>query len=142
MSIVGQIPISGFIYDLGEGTEWALSNLIDSTKVRGVADVQEAHATIQKDLNKLEKCNDRNSMELKGKVLHLGNNHPGHQHMLGVPHAQKNFAGEILKLLVNTKLNASQTCSHVSIAAKLDNGVLRCIRRHDIRGCGSSVKSS
>lgn len=124
MSIVHQIPLSAFSYDLGEGTGWALSKFIDSTKVRRVADVQEAHATIQKDLNKLEKCNDRNSMELKGKVLHLGDNHPEQQHVFGVTHPRKNFAGEILKLLVNTKLNVSQTCSHMSIAAKLDNGVL------------------
>lgn len=31
--------ISAFIYDLGDGTEWTLSKLTDSTKVRGVADI-------------------------------------------------------------------------------------------------------
>lgn len=34
-------------------------------KVRRVADIQEAHETIQKDLNRLEKWNNKTSMELK-----------------------------------------------------------------------------
>lgn len=114
-SIVDQIPISALIYDLGDRAEWTLSKFIDSTKVRTVVDIQEAHAIIQKDLNRLEKWNDRNSMEFKGKVLHLGKNNPKHQHMLGATHPQKNFAGEILKVLVNTKLNVGQTCSYSSM---------------------------
>lgn len=81
-------------------------------------------------------------MEAKGKILHQGKNNPKHQHMLGVTHPQSNFAGEILKLLMNTKLKVKQTYSHISIAAKLDNGVLGCVRGHNIRGCDSSVKSS
>lgn len=40
MSIVGQIPISAFIYYLSEGTEWTLSKFTDSTKVRRGADTR------------------------------------------------------------------------------------------------------
>lgn len=47
MSIVGQTLTGAFIYDLGEGTEWTPSKFIDSTKVRRVADIQEAHGTSQ-----------------------------------------------------------------------------------------------
>lgn len=119
MSTVSQIPVSTFSYDLGEGTEWTLSKFTDGAKVTRVADVQEARATIQKDLNRPEKDSNRNSVELKGKVLHLGKNNPKYQHMLGATQPQNNFAGEILKVLVNTKLNMSLTFSHMSMYSKI-----------------------
>lgn len=80
----------------------------------------EGHATIQRDLNRPEKWNDRNNMEFKGKILHLGKNNPKQQHILGATSLGKNFAGKTLKVLVNTKLNVSQTCSHTSMCSKIE----------------------
>jgi len=48
-------------------------------------DMSEGHAAIQRDLNRLEKCVDRNLMKLnkgKCKVLHLRRNNPMHEYTL------------------------------------------------------------
>ncbi|KAK4832506.1 LOW QUALITY PROTEIN: hypothetical protein QYF61_023571 [Mycteria americana] len=68
----------------------------------GKADMPESCATVQKDLNRLEKCPDRNLMKLrqgKCKIPHLGRNNPRHQYMLGAKWLVSSFAEKDLGVL-------------------------------------------
>ena len=81
----------------------------------------EAHAAIQRDLNRLEKLAVRNLMKFnkgKCKALHLGRNNPRHLYMLGATHVEKSFAEKALEVLVDTKLNVSQQCTHSSMCGE------------------------
>ncbi|KAK4823433.1 hypothetical protein QYF61_002119 [Mycteria americana] len=63
-----------------------LSKFADDTKLEGMADSPEGHAAIQRDLDRLNKCADRNLMKVKKgkcKVLHLGRKNLRQQYMLG-----------------------------------------------------------
>ena len=65
--------------------ERTLSKFVDDTKLGGVADTPEGHASIQRDLDRLEKWGNRNLMRFnqeKCKVLPPGRNKPRHQFML------------------------------------------------------------
>jgi len=76
---------------------------------KGVADTPEGHAAIQRGLSRLEKWADRNLMKLnkgKCKVLYLGRNNPMHP---GTDHLESSFAEKDLGVLVDTKLNMSQS---------------------------------
>ncbi|KAK4824162.1 hypothetical protein QYF61_011289 [Mycteria americana] len=93
----------------------------DGTKFRGVADTREGCATIQKDLDRLEKQGNWNLAKFskkKCKVLHLGNNNPEHQYRLG-----SGLAEQDLEVLVDNKLNMRQQC------ALALNSILGCIRK-------------
>ncbi|KAK4824374.1 hypothetical protein QYF61_014034 [Mycteria americana] len=101
--------------DLDNGAESTLSKFADDTKLGGVANMPAGHAAIQRDLDRLEKWDDRNLTKLnkeKCEVLHLGRNNPCTKKNLGV--------------LVDTRLNMSQQCTLVE---KKVNGRLGCIRR-------------
>ena len=61
------------------------SKFVDDTELGRVADRPEGHASIQRDLDRLEKWANRNLMRFnqeKCNVLPLGRNKPRHQYML------------------------------------------------------------
>ncbi|KAK4824376.1 hypothetical protein QYF61_014036 [Mycteria americana] len=113
--------------DLDNGAESTLSKFADDTKLGGVANMPAGHAAIQRDLDRLEKWDDRNLMKLnkeKCEVLHLGRNNPMHQYMLGATQLESSLAEKNLGVLVDTRLNMSQQCTLVE---KKVNGRLGCI---------------
>ncbi|KAK4828377.1 hypothetical protein QYF61_026115 [Mycteria americana] len=119
-NIGDQIETSG-------GTENTLSKFADDS-LRGVADTPEGCAAIQRQLDRLEKCLNRNFMKFnqdKFQVLHLRKNNSMHQYMLGVTKLENSLAEKELQVLVDTKLNMSQQCV---LAAKKANCILACIR--------------
>lgn len=77
--IPGAVLFNFFMSDLNDGTECTLSNFEKNMKWRGVIDRPDGCAAIQRDLNKLEKQENRNFIKFnKGKcqVLHLGEEYP------------------------------------------------------------------
>jgi len=75
--ILGPLLFNKFINDLDDGTECTLSRFTGNTKLRGVADIPEGDADIQRCLDRLVKWAKRNFTKfskVKGKVLHLGRN--------------------------------------------------------------------
>ncbi|KAK4817119.1 hypothetical protein QYF61_027982, partial [Mycteria americana] len=67
----------------------------DDTELGRGADMPEGRAAIQRDLDRLEKCVDRNLMKFnKGncKVLHLGSNSLSHLYTLGTNQIENSFA--------------------------------------------------
>ncbi|KAK4815764.1 LOW QUALITY PROTEIN: hypothetical protein QYF61_007182 [Mycteria americana] len=124
-SILDPLLFNIFINGLDEGAEHTLSKFADDTKLGGVADLEECHAAIQRDLNRLEKWARKKLMKFnkgKCKVLHLRRNNPRHQYILGATQLQSSFA-EIS--LVDTKLTVSQQCA---LVAKKVKGTQGCIR--------------
>ncbi|KAK4830089.1 hypothetical protein QYF61_008427 [Mycteria americana] len=87
-SLIDKLLIYGLVeqtVSLDDGVECTLSKFAHDTKLGGEADMPEGCAAIQRDLDRLEKCADRNLMKFnKGtwKVLHLGRNKPTHWYML------------------------------------------------------------
>ncbi|GAB0176301.1 mitochondrial enolase superfamily member 1 [Grus japonensis] len=125
--ILGPILFNVF-NDLDDGTECTLSTFADDTKVGGVADTPEGCATIQRDLNRLEKEANRNVLKFsKGKceVLHMGRSIPTYQYMLGADQLESGLAAKDMVVLVNTKLTVSQQCALVAKAANS----LGCVRQ-------------
>ncbi|PKU42515.1 rna-directed dna polymerase from mobile element jockey-like [Limosa lapponica baueri] len=123
--ILGPILFHIFI-NLDHGREFVLSKFSYHIKLRGVTDKAGGCATIQSDLNSLEKRSDGNlSMfnEGKRKVLHLGRNN----HYRLVAHClESSFAEKTQGVLVGTKWTMIQQCSY---EAKKANSLLGCIRQ-------------
>ncbi|KAK4825268.1 hypothetical protein QYF61_026069 [Mycteria americana] len=108
-------------------SSWRQDTMVH-TRTR-VADTPEGCATIQRDLDRLEKWAYRKLMKfnkVKRKVLHLVRNNSGHQYLLGVTQLESSSAEKDLGVLVDTKLNMSQQCA---LATKEARGILGCIRR-------------
>jgi len=77
------------------------------------------YATIQRDLDRLEKWADRTLMKFStGKCKFLS--------LQGAAQLEISFAEKALGVLVDTKLNTGQQCAFV---AKKANGAMVCIRR-------------
>ena len=73
-SILGPTLFNIFINDLNDWVEQNLSQFAENTKLGRVADTPEDHATIQSDLDGLERLADWNLMQSnwgKSKALHL-----------------------------------------------------------------------
>ncbi|KAK4815731.1 hypothetical protein QYF61_006769 [Mycteria americana] len=93
VSGLGPVLLNIFINDLDDGAECTLSKFAKDTKLGGVADSPKGHAAIQRDLDRLEKSEDRNLMKFnKGtyKVLYLRR----HQYMLSATQMESNFTGQ------------------------------------------------
>ncbi|KAK4830236.1 hypothetical protein QYF61_009303 [Mycteria americana] len=112
-SVLGPILFNIFINDLNYGAVCNINKFADDTKLRGVTDMLESHAAIQKDPDRLEKWTDRNLKFNKGKykALHMGKNNLRPQHMLGTAQLESSFAEKDMGVLVDSKLNMSQQCA-------------------------------
>ncbi|KAK4830805.1 hypothetical protein QYF61_013734 [Mycteria americana] len=87
-SILCPILFNIFINDLDDGAERTLSKFADDIKLGGVADTPQGHNAIQRDLNRLEKWDDRNLIKFHKencKILHLERNKPRHSTYWGPP---------------------------------------------------------
>jgi len=94
-----------------------------------VADTPDGCATIQMDVNRLEKWAVRNLMKINNKkctVLHLGHKSPRHQYMLGATQMENSLTEKDLGVLVDTNLTMHQQRAFV---VNKTNGILGCIKK-------------
>ncbi|KAK4819615.1 hypothetical protein QYF61_008364 [Mycteria americana] len=111
-----------------DGTGCNLCKSADDTKLGGVAGTPDGHAAIQRDLDTLEKWADRNVMKfMKGncKVPHLGGTSPRTSTYWDQP-ARKLLGRE------GPRGAGGHQAAHKqqrAFAAKVDNGILGCIRQ-------------
>ena len=84
-----------FIGDHDEGKVSTLSKYTDDTKLGGVADIPEGHATIQQVIDRLQSWTTINQMRFgkrKCRVLYLGRNNHKYQYRLGDDLLEKSSA--------------------------------------------------
>lgn len=105
--IQGPVLFNIFISDQDDGWEGTLSKLTDDTKLGQVADIPEVHASIQRDLDRLEKQADRNLTELN-KVERQGMNNPRHQYTVVTSWLESNSSEKGFRVFVDSKLTISQ----------------------------------
>ncbi|KAJ7415311.1 rna-directed dna polymerase from mobile element jockey-like [Pitangus sulphuratus] len=118
------------VSDLDEVIEFLLSKFTDDTKLGEVAGTSEGCASLQRDLNRLERWTEKNLMKFnkdKCRVLQLGRNDPKHQYRLGDDLLQNSSVEKDLGVLVDNKLSMSQQCV---LVAKKANRILGCIRKN------------
>lgn len=117
-----------FHKDLDVGLEGVTSKLTDNTKLRGTAESVEGEEALHRDPEKLESWAITNCKKLstsKWQILHLGKGNPGYTHRLRGEMLESSHDERDWRVLVDSKLNTSQQCSHV---ARRANGILECIK--------------
>jgi len=94
-----------------------------------VVDTKESRAAIQRDLDRLEEWADKSLMKFnkKGKVLHLGQNNPRQEYVLGATQLESSFAKKDLGILVDAKLTMNLQSA---LAAMMGKGVVSCITQN------------
>ncbi|PKU40804.1 rna-directed dna polymerase from mobile element jockey-like [Limosa lapponica baueri] len=122
-TVQGPVLFNIFINDQDDGRDCILSKFTDDTKLGEVADTLEVRASIQRDLDRLEKWADRNLIEFnKGKcqVCPWGGISPG-QYTLVTNWLESSSAEKEFRVLVDSKLAMSQECA---LAEKAANSLL------------------
>ena len=118
-----------FINYLDEGILSTLSKFAHDMKLGGMVDTPEGCAAIQRDLDRLESCTERNQMSFnrsKYRVLHLGRNNCMHQCRLGDYPLERSSAGRDLEVLVDNRWTMSQQCA---LVARKASGILGRIKK-------------
>jgi len=103
-----------FIGDHDEGKVSTLSKYTDDTKLGGVADIPEGHATIQQVIDRLQSWTTINQMRFgkrKCRVLYLGRNNCEYQYRLGHDLLQRSSVEKDLGVLVDDRLAMIQHCA-------------------------------
>ncbi|PKU41478.1 rna-directed dna polymerase from mobile element jockey-like [Limosa lapponica baueri] len=127
--ILGPTLFKISISDLDDGIKCTLMNFVDDTKLSGEVDSSEGRATLQEDLDRLEKWTNKNLMKFnkgKCKVLHPGKHNPGVQHRLGSTWLGSSSVEKGLGVLVDNKLNMNKQCA---AAVKGANRMPGCINK-------------
>jgi len=129
----GSVLFSISVGDMESVTECTLSKFADNTKLCGVIDRLEGRDAIQRDLDKLEKCEHRLGLcephevqqgQVQGPARGSGQSQT--QVQAGQRVAREQPSGEGLGLLMDEKLNMSRQCA---LAAQKANCILGCIKR-------------
>ena len=83
--VLRRVLLNTFIIDIDDGIECTLSKLADARKLSGAIDTVEVRDTIQRGLDRLEKCALKKLMRFhsaKCRTLHLSWGNPGYVYRL------------------------------------------------------------